>query len=261
MPSRNICLLCIKSDILVTNVTGFISDNSCSVGVHKRYCAGAPPEEHNRLYKCQHWKFSTNFKTGLSAHIPRTHPSLHNDQLKEKTRNFQWIEPEFRFLSQTVLDLTQRKTRDVNLAASKIVGRSHQAIQKIRTSTEYKRIERTVKLEQSKSSIEQTPQNHKGPTVAPTDVEQSPSFCKEPLNTSIDVEQPLSPSESVEHPPLHNQTCKSVTFSANLNTTSRGSYSDNPCQTLITSVHRPANTPSKRLLPSVPPTPLNTHIL
>ena len=89
LPSRNIRLLCIKSDKLVTNVTGFISDNSCPVGVHKRYCAGTPPEEHNRLYKCQHWKFSTNFKTGLSAHIPRTHPSLHNDQLKEKTRNFQ----------------------------------------------------------------------------------------------------------------------------------------------------------------------------
>lgn len=107
--------------------------------------------------------------------------------------------------------------------------------------------------------------------MAPTDVEQSPSFCKEPLNTSIDIEQPLSPSESVEHPPqqddsieqtpLHNQTRKSVTFSANLNTTPRGSYTDNPCQTLITSVRRPANTPSKRLLPSVPPTPLNTHVL
>ena len=250
---------------------GFISDNSRSVGTHKRYCAGFPPEEHNRLFKCQHCQFSTNFENGLSVHISRAHPSLLNDQLKEKTRNFQRTEPEFRFLAETVLDLKQRKIRDINLAASKILGRSHQAIQKIRTKTEYKRIERTVKLERNNSSVEQTPQTHIDPIITPTDVEQSPSYYKDPLTTPIDVEQPPSLPPSVEHSPqrnvsveqtpLHNETPKTVTFSANRNTISRGSYTDNPYQTQLTSIRRPVNTPSRRLLPSIPPTPVNTQLL
>ena len=108
--------------------------------MHKRYCTGTPPEEPSQIHKCQHCKFLTNFETALSAHFSRAHPSLHNDQLKEKTRNFQWTESEFRFLAETIIELNQRKVRDINQAASKIISRSHQAIEKIRTKTEYKPI-------------------------------------------------------------------------------------------------------------------------
>ena len=101
--------------------------------MHKRYCTGTPPEEPSQIHKCQHCKFLTNFETALSAHFSRAHPSLHNDQLKEKTRNFQWTESEFPFLAETTVELNQRKVRDINQAASKIIGRSHQAIEKIRT--------------------------------------------------------------------------------------------------------------------------------
>ena len=108
--------------------------------MHKRCCTGTPPEEPSQIQKCQHCKFLTNFETALSAHFSRAHPSLHNDQLKEKTRNFQWTESEFRFLAETIIELNQRKGRDINQAASKIISRSHQAMEKIRTKTEYKRI-------------------------------------------------------------------------------------------------------------------------
>ena len=107
----------------------------------KRYCTGIPPEEHSRTYKCQLCKFSTNFKNGLSVNISIAHPSFHNDQLKEKTKNFQWTEPEFCLPAETIIDLKQKKVRDINQAASKIIGRSHQAIQKVRSKTEYKRVE------------------------------------------------------------------------------------------------------------------------
>lgn len=250
---------------------GFVSDNSRSVGTHKRYCAGTPPEEHNRLFKCQHCQFSTNFENGLSVHISRAHPSLYNEQLKEKTRNFQWTEPEFRFLADTILDLKQRKIRNINLTASEVLGRRHQAIQKIRTKTDYKRIERTVRLERNNSSVEQTPQTHTGPIITPTDVEQSPSYYRDPLTTPIDVEHPPSFPPSVEHSPqqdvsieqtpLPSQNRKTVTFSVSRNSTSRDFYTDNPYQTPVTSIRRPANTPSRRLLPNVPPTPIDTQLL
>lgn len=72
----------------------------------------------------------------MSVHLSRSHPSLYNEKIKEKTKNFLWSEPEFRLLANTILDLKSKKVRDVNQAVSKLLGRSLQAIQKIRTKTE-----------------------------------------------------------------------------------------------------------------------------
>lgn len=62
-----------------------------------------------------------------------------------------WSEPEFRLLANTILDLKSKKVRDVNQHPSTLLGRSSLAIQKIRTKTEYKRIERVIKAELSES--------------------------------------------------------------------------------------------------------------
>ena len=115
---------------------GFIGENSHSVSTQKRYCTKLPPEEHSRLFKCHHSKFSTGLESGLWVHLSRVHPSLYNEKLKEKTKNILWSEPEFRLLAETILDLKSKKVRDVNQAVSKLLGRSLQAIQKIRTKTE-----------------------------------------------------------------------------------------------------------------------------
>ena len=89
----------------------------------------------------------------MSVHLSKSHPSLYNEKIKEKTKNFLWSEPEFRLLANTILDLKSKKVRDVNQHASKLLGRSSLAIQKIRTKTEYKRIERVIKAELSESSL------------------------------------------------------------------------------------------------------------
>ena len=89
----------------------------------------------------------------MSVHLSRSHPSLYNEKIKEKTKNFLWSEPEFRLLANTILDLKSKKVRDVNQHASKLLGRSSLAIQKIRTKAEYKRIERVIKAALSESSL------------------------------------------------------------------------------------------------------------
>ena len=101
--------------------------------------------------KCHHCTFSTDFESGLSVHLCRADPALYNEERKEKTKNFFWSEPEFRLLVNTILDLKSKKVRDVNQPASKLLGRSSLAIQKIRIKTEYKRIERVIKAQLSES--------------------------------------------------------------------------------------------------------------
>ena len=128
-------------------------------------------------------------------------PSLDNDQLKEKTRNSQWTEPKFRFLAETIIKLKQRKVRDINQAASKIIGRSHQAIEKISTKTEYKRIERSAKFELSNNNVENSPQQNTGPTTTTTGVKHSLQQTKELSIIFTYVEHSLSPSACVEHSP------------------------------------------------------------
>ena len=110
---------------------GFNSENSHSVGIHKRYCTGNLTEEHSLAIKCPHCKCSTQFEPGLFVHMARVHPSLHDENLKEKTKNFLWSEPKFQLLAETIIELKSKKVKDTDLASSKIFGRSSQATQKI----------------------------------------------------------------------------------------------------------------------------------
>ena len=57
-------------------------------------------------------------------------------------------------LAETTIELKLKKVKDVNSVASSILGRSSQAIQKIRTRPEYKTVEYHTK---NKLSIEQNP--------------------------------------------------------------------------------------------------------
>lgn len=152
----------------------------------------------------------------------RAQPSFHNDQPKEKTKNFQWTQPEFCLLAETIIDLKQKKVRDINQAASKIIGRSHQAIQKIRTKTEYKRVERSVKLESTTNSVEYPWQQDPNQITTTTDVEHSPSptTCVDhslqqtlELPVITDVQHSLTPFNCVEHSPhVTTHTTSSLTL-------------------------------------------------
>lgn len=63
--------------------------------------------------------------------MARVHPSIHDENLKEKTKKFLWSEPKFQLLAETIIELKSKKVKDTDLASSKIFGRSSQATQKI----------------------------------------------------------------------------------------------------------------------------------
>ena len=119
---------------------GFSSENSRSVSTHKHYCTGNPPKEHGQVIY-SHYKFSTEFKSGLSVHIAKVHPFIHNENVKEKIKYFLRSEPECWLLAETIIELKSKKVKDINSTASNILGRSSQVIQKIRTKPEYKVVE------------------------------------------------------------------------------------------------------------------------
>ena len=144
---------------------GVNSENSRSVSPQKHCCTRNPPEEHGQAIKCSHSRFSTKFESGLSVHIARVHPSIHNEILKEKTKNFLWSEPELRLLAETITEPKSKKVKDVNLVASNILGTSSQAIQKIRPKSEYKLVENHIK---NKLSVEQNPQVNVEQTPLPS---------------------------------------------------------------------------------------------
>ena len=79
--------------------------------------------------------------------MARVHPSIHDENLKEKTKKFLWSEPKFQLLAETIIELKSKKVKDTDLASSKIFGRSSQATQKIWTKPEYKLIENLVRNE------------------------------------------------------------------------------------------------------------------
>ena len=148
----------------------------------------------------------------------------------------------------------------VNSVASSILGRSSQAIQKIRTRPEYKTFEDHAK---NKLSIEQNPQ---------VNVEQTPLPN---VDNTISIEHSLQqtlllPIYVEQTPGIHlNNNSSSTSL---LNTTSnvkisplqslRGSRpppaNSSTIQTPVNLISRPVFTPSKRLLPTIPPTPRDT---
>ena len=122
-----------------------------------RYCTGAPPIEHQLEFKCDHCKFSSNTNNGLQCqltlHLSVSRKSLYNETLKEKEKNCKRTGLEREYLAATIIELKQSKTRNVNKVTGEKLGRTEQAIQKIRTGSEYKCAERKVKEQLSNHKL------------------------------------------------------------------------------------------------------------
>ena len=70
---------------------------------------------------------------------------IYNEQLQEKQKNFKWTMPEFEYLAKVISELKRDKIGNVNKMAGERLDRYEQAIQKIKTKSEYKQTERRVK--------------------------------------------------------------------------------------------------------------------
>ena len=131
---------------------GFSSITSRSVGSHMKYCDGTTPKEHLKAHKCEICKFSSDTYNGLQVHKSTRHKDEYNQTLKTKEKGYRWTNQEFEYLAKLVRKLKDNKVGQVNLRADKQMGRTEEAIQKIRQKPEYKLIEKTViKREESKS--------------------------------------------------------------------------------------------------------------
>ena len=88
---------------------------------------------------------------GLKVHTSRAHPDMHNAALIGN-KVFAWTEAQLEFQAELVVDLKAKKTPKLNKQLAKMMERGEQAIQKIRTKTEYKQAEARggQKLEESK---------------------------------------------------------------------------------------------------------------
>ena len=105
-----------------------------------------------------------------------------------------------------------RSASDVNSVASKILGRSLEAIQKIRTKPEHKLVEKVVKKE---NSVEQkTVCVKQSPQLSPfclSCVEETPQPSNKKKQLSVEEE---NPHDNVEQTPLPSVDIHSVNFSA-----------------------------------------------
>lgn len=84
--------------------------------------------------------------------------------MKENEKNYLWTVQEFKYLAKTIRRLKIEKTRNVNKVAAEILGRNQQGIQKIRTKTEYKQIEKRIREEEQSSGGEniEVEENNRG---------------------------------------------------------------------------------------------------
>ena len=132
----------LKNSYISANVVS--AAKSQSPQTHMRYCTGTPPVEHQLKFKCDHCKFSSNTNNGLQVDLSVSHKSQYNENLK-KEKNYIWTGLEYEYLAAAVIELKKNKIRNMNKVAGEKLGRTKQAIQKIRTGSEYKRAERKVK--------------------------------------------------------------------------------------------------------------------
>ena len=124
---------------------GYGSENSKSTGSYLRYYDGNVTEEHEREFKCDLCRLSSNDESGLLVHKSVAHKEEYNEGLKGNQKGFKWTDPEFKYLAEIIHQLKKDKVCNVNKAAGERLGRTEQAIQKVRTKMEYKRIESLVK--------------------------------------------------------------------------------------------------------------------
>ena len=85
---------------------------------------------------------------------------MYNESLKEKEKGYRWTTAELEYLAKTIRQLKKDKVRGVNKVAGEKIGRTEQAVQKIRTSTEYKQAEQRVrKKDQEKEETKRNEAN------------------------------------------------------------------------------------------------------
>ena len=124
---------------------GYSSESAKGTGSHKRYCNGEPPVEHQHRFKRDHCKFSSQTENGVVVHKSVAHKEEYNNELSAKEKNLKWTEQEFEYLAKVVYTLKKAKTKNINRVAGERLERSEGAVQKIRTKTEYKQVERRVR--------------------------------------------------------------------------------------------------------------------
>ena len=82
-----------------------------------------------------------------------SHKSFYNEKLQEKEKNFKWRVPEFEYLAKTIIELKKNKVKNVKKVAGQKLGKSEQAIQKIRTGSDLKKVERRVREELAQTRV------------------------------------------------------------------------------------------------------------
>ena len=179
---------------------GFNSETSKSTGTHMRYCVGMPPVKYQMEYKCDHCKFSSSTNNGLQVHLGVSYKSIYNEKMKEKEKNYKWTIPEYEYSAATIIELKKNKDRNFNQAAGEKLGRTEEAIQKIRTGSEYKRAERKIKDQLASQQTQSDKEVSKEVCQIETDtnIPQTPthisrkSFINE-VNRTIDENQEQAP--------------------------------------------------------------------
>ena len=206
---------------------GYGNESAKSTGAHLRYCDGAIPEEHLRQHKCDIYHFSTDDANGLLVHRSVAHKEQYNKELVAKEKGYKWTKPELGYLAEIILELKRTKTRNVNRAAGSRLGRTEQAVQKIRQKAEYRQIERELK-------------EKRGEVVG--SIERSHTTEEEPSNMRV-REQTTSNTGIIElQEGIHHRNSE----------TPSSVYKRKPSDGATPSLNT-----IRRQLPAVPPTPFN----
>ena len=222
---------------------GFSSDSARSTGTHKRYCNGTPPAEHQLEHKCHLCKFSSATANGLLVHTSVAHKAEYNESLQEKENNYQYTEQELEYIAKIVYELKQTKARNINKVVAERVGRTEQAVQKVRTKTEFRRIERLVRErlkeqqgEQERLKGEQDRRDegetHRREIVSSDTLDQSVDHQLETDEGRVRIQQ----TEEPRNPALQ-------------------AYQEIPLE-----IRTPTTQVRRRQLPLVPPTPFNENV-
>ena len=127
---------------------GYGSESAKSTGTHLRYCDGTIPEEHLRQHKCDICQFSTDDSNGVLVHRSVAHKEQYKKELVAEEKGYKWTKPELACLTEMILELKRAKIINVNKEAGNRLGRTEQAVQKIRQKAEYRQIERELKEKQ-----------------------------------------------------------------------------------------------------------------
>ena len=132
-----------------------------------KYCDGSSPKEHLKEYRCDLCKFSSDTKNGLMIHRSTSHKDVYKEELKEKEKGYRWNNQEYKYLAKLVRRLKKEKVGQINMRAGEKLGRTKEAIQKVRQRTEYRRIERMIIEQEGREEELSNNEVVKEPTTEP----------------------------------------------------------------------------------------------